>query len=136
MNPAALTGMSLETFLSEYWQKKPLLIRSALPQIESPVDANILAGLSCEDSIESRLIIKDGESWNLQHGPFNDEIFSTLPESDWTLLVQAVDHCVPEAAELLELFNFIPRWRIDDLMMSYANNCGGVSATAVPVRRR
>jgi 50S ribosomal protein L16 3-hydroxylase len=126
MKPAPLGEMPLETFLSEYWQKKPLLIRNALPQIESPVDADVLAGLACEDSIESRLIIKDGESWDLQHGPFSDEIFSTLPKSDWTLLVQAVDHCVPQAAELLELFNFIPRWRIDDLMMSYANNGGGV----------
>jgi 50S ribosomal protein L16 3-hydroxylase len=126
MNPAPLGGMSLETFLSEYWQKKVLLIRHALPQIESPVDADVLAGLACEETVESRLIIKDGETWALQHGPFSDEIFSTLPESDWTLLVQAVDHCVPKAAELLELFNFIPRWRIDDLMMSYANSGGGV----------
>ena len=126
MNPTPLGGMSLDTFLSEYWQKKPLLIRSALPQIESPVDADVLAGLACEESVESRLIIKHGESWELKHGPFSDEIFSTLPEADWTLLVQAVDHYVPKAAELLEIFNFIPRWRIDDLMMSYANNGGGV----------
>ena len=126
MNPTALAGMSLNTFLSEYWQKKPLLIRNALPQIESPVDADVLARLACEDAVESRLIIRDGDSWDLQHGPFNDEIFSALPETDWTLLVQAVDHCVPKAAELLELFNFIPRWRIDDLMMSYANKGGGV----------
>ncbi|MFK7793835.1 MAG: cupin domain-containing protein [Gammaproteobacteria bacterium] len=126
MNPIALAGMPLKEFLSEYWQKKPLLIRNALSQIESPVDADVLAGLACEESVESRLIIRKGDSWDLQHGPFSDEIFSTLPETDWTLLVQAVDHCVPKAAELLELFNFIPRWRIDDLMMSYANNGGGV----------
>ena len=126
MNPLALAGMPLEVFLSEYWQKKPLLIRNALPQIESPVDADVLAGLACEETVESRLIIRDGESWDLQHGPFSDEIFSALPKADWTLLVQAVDHCVPKAAELLELFNFIPRWRIDDLMMSYANHGGGV----------
>ena len=124
MNP--LGNMSVDTFLSEYWQKKPLLIRNALAQVKSPVDADILAGLACEDSVESRLIIKEGESWQLQHGPFNDEIFSTLPKSNWTLLVQAVDLCIPEAAGLLELFNFIPRWRIDDLMMSYASNGGGV----------
>jgi 50S ribosomal protein L16 3-hydroxylase len=126
MNSSPLGDMPLDTFLSEYWQKKPLLIRNALPQIESPVDADVLAGLACEDSVESRLIIKEGESWDLQHGPFNDEIFSTLPESNWTLLVQAVDHWVPKAAELLELFNFVPHWRIDDLMMSYASNGGGV----------
>ena len=126
MNPTPLGGMSIDAFLSEYWQKKPLLIRNALAQIESPVDADVLAGLACEENVESRLIIKDGESWQLQHGPFIDEIFSTLPESDWTLLVQALDQRVPKAAELLELFNFIPRWRIDDLMISYASNGGGV----------
>ncbi len=126
MNAIPLGDMPLETFLSEYWQKKPLLIRGALPQIKSPVDADVLAGLACKDAVESRLIIKDGDSWELRHGPFSDEVFSTLPESDWTLLVQAVDHCIPKAAELLELFNFIPRWRIDDLMMSYASNGGGV----------
>ena len=128
MNPIPLGDMPLEAFLSQYWQKKPLLIQNALPGIKSPVSADVLAGLACEEGVESRLIIKDNESWQLQHGPFNDEIFSTLPESDWTLLVQAVDHYIPQAAELLEKFNFIPRWRIDDLMMSYANNGGGVGA--------
>ncbi len=128
MNPLPLGDMPLETFLSEYWQKKPLLIRNALAYIESPVSADVLAGLACEQSVESRLIIQDGQQWDLKHGPFSDEFFSTLPESHWTLLVQAVDHCVPEAAELLEQFNFIPRWRIDDLMMSYANHGGGVGA--------
>lgn len=128
MNSLPLGDMSLESFLSEYWQKKPLLIRNALPDIESPVSADVLAGLACEDGVESRLIIKDNESWQLLHGPFNDEIFSTLPESEWTLLVQAVDHYIPQAAELLEQFNFIPHWRIDDLMMSYANDGGGVGA--------
>ncbi|MDW3095624.1 MAG: cupin domain-containing protein [Gammaproteobacteria bacterium] len=128
MNSIPLGDLPLETFLSQYWQKKPLLIRNALPNFESPVSAEILAGLACEDGVESRLIIKNNESWQLQHGPFTDEIFSTLPESGWTLLVQAVDHYIPQAAELLEKFNFIPRWRIDDLMMSYASNGGGVGA--------
>ena len=123
-----LGEMPLDTFLSEYWQKKPLLIRNALPEIISPIAADVLAGLACEEGVESRLVIQ-GETedeWDLKHGPFNDEIFSSLPESHWTLLVQAVDHWVPEAASLLELFNFIPRWRIDDLMMSYASDGGGV----------
>ena len=128
MNPLPLGDMPLETFLSNYWQKKPLLIRNALADIESPVSADVLAGLACEQSVESRLIIHQGQQWDLKHGPFSDEIFTELPESHWTLLVQAVDHCVPEAAEFLEQFNFIPRWRIDDLMMSYANDGGGVGA--------
>lgn len=126
MNSSPLGDMPVDQFLSEYWQKKPLLIRNALSDFESPVDADVLAGLACEEAVESRLIIRDGEEWDLQHGPFNDEIFSSLPKENWTLLVQAVDQCIPKAAAMLELFNFIPRWRIDDLMMSYANHGGGV----------
>ncbi|MFK8028094.1 MAG: cupin domain-containing protein [Gammaproteobacteria bacterium] len=126
MNPRPLGNMPADQFLSEYWQKKPLLIRNALPDIKSPVDADVLAGLACEEAVESRLIIRQGEEWELQHGPFNDELFSTLPKENWTLLVQAVDQCIPKAADMLELFDFIPRWRIDDLMMSYANHGGGV----------
>lgn len=123
-----LGEMPLDTFLSDYWQKKPLLIRQALPEITSPVAADVLAGLACEEGVESRLIVrgKKDQTWDLKHGPFNDEIFSALPESHWTLLVQAVDHWIPEAANLLNMFNFIPRWRIDDLMISYASDGGGV----------
>lgn len=126
--PHILNGMPLETFLSEYWQKKPLLIRNALPNISSPVNADTLAGLACEEGVESRIIIQHeaAKVWELKHGPFDEEIFSTLPTSHWTLLVQAVDHWIPAAAKLLDQFTFIPRWRIDDLMMSYASNGGGV----------
>jgi 50S ribosomal protein L16 3-hydroxylase len=128
MKPFPLGDMPLETFLSEYWQKKPLLIRDGLPELEPPVAPDVLAGLACEEGVESRLLIQ-GETeqeWELQHGPFSDEIFSHLPESHWTLLVQAVDHWIPEAGNLLNLFDFIPRWRIDDLMISYASDGGGV----------
>ncbi|RZV48886.1 MAG: cupin domain-containing protein, partial [Pseudomonadales bacterium] len=126
MKPQALGGMSVDVFLAEYWQKKPLLIRDALKNVQAPLDADSLAGLACEEDIESRLIIQRGEQWQLQHGPFEEAAFSGLPASHWTLLVQAVDHWVPEAAAFLEQFNFIPRWRIDDLMMSYASDGGGV----------
>lgn len=126
MNPLALGGMPLEAFLAEYWQKKPLLIRGGLKNLESPLDADSLAGLACEEDVESRLVIQSGPQWRLEHGPFNDDTFAALPVSHWTLLVQAVDHWVPAAAQLLEQFNFIPRWRIDDLMMSYATDGGGV----------
>ena len=128
MNSLPLGNMPLDTFLSEYWQKKPLLIRNGIANITSPLTGEELAGLACEQDIESRLVINHPEThaWDLQHGPFNDEVFSTLPKSHWTLLVQAVDHWIPQAAQLLEQFNFIPRWRIDDLMMSYANDGGGV----------
>jgi len=127
-NNLPLGDMSLDTFLSEYWQKKPLLIRNALPDFDSPIAPDVLAGLACEEGVESRLLIQGNteQEWELKHGPFNDDIFSQLPESHWTLLVQAVDHWVPEAGNLLKLFDFIPRWRIDDLMISYASNGGGV----------
>lgn len=128
MNILPLGDLSLDAFLSKYWQKKPLLIRQALPEITPPIAADELAGLACEEGVESRLIIRDdaGERWELQHGPFSDETFLALPDTHWTLLVQAVDHWVPEAAAFLQQFNFIPSWRIDDLMISYASDGGGV----------
>ena len=126
MNRHPLGSIGVESFLNEYWQKKPLLIRNALDDIKSPISADELAGLACEEDIESRLIINHSETWQLQHGPFNENTFSQLPPSHWTLLVQAVDHYVPAAGDLLALFEFIPRWRIDDLMVSYASTGGGV----------
>ncbi len=126
MNHLPLGNTDLNTFLSRYWQKQPLLIRNAIPAIKSPLSAEQLAGLACKETVESRLIIKTQDAWLLRHGPFNCDDFTSLPNTNWTLLVQAVDHYIPEAAELLEQFNFIPRWRIDDLMMSYASDGGGV----------
>ncbi len=115
-------------FLTEYWQKKPLLIRHAFPGIVPLLDADELAGLACEEFVESRLVILGGESdqWKLTHGPFSDETFQSLPKTHWTLLVQAVDHWLPAAAEFLTHFHFIPSWRIDDLMISYSADGGGV----------
>lgn len=128
INNFPLGGMSAETFLRDYWQKKTLLIRHAFPDFEPLVSADELAGLACEDDVESRLVIQDadGEKWALENGPFKDTRFSDLPNSHWTLLVQAVDHWIPEANEFLEQFRFIPNWRIDDLMISYATRGGGV----------
>lgn len=123
-----LGEMSLEVFLRDYWQKKPLVIRNAITDIQSPIDADELAGLACEADIESRLIAfdLDADRWEMEQGPFDESRFSSLPEQNWTLLVQAVDHWVPEAHALLRRFNFIPNWRIDDLMISYAVKGGGV----------
>jgi 50S ribosomal protein L16 3-hydroxylase len=131
MNPAIplqlLGGISADEFLRDYWQKKPLLIRQAIPGFESPLDPDELAGLSLEEVIESRIVIEHGKTpWELRRGPFSEETFKELPESDWTLLVQAVDQFVPEVAELLEHFKFLPSWRIDDIMISYAAPGGGV----------
>ena len=128
MNNVPLGDLSLETFLAEYWQKKPLLIRQALPGIKPPIAADALAGLACEEEVESRLIIHNPENdqWDLTHGPFAEAKFSDLPKTHWTLLVQAVDHWVPAAADFLSQFYFIPSWRVDDLMISYSGDKGGV----------
>ena len=123
-----LGHLTVEEFLRDYWQKKPVLIRQAIPGFEPLLAADELAGLSLEDDIESRLIIEEGKTgaWEVKKGPFTESDYRALPENKWTLLVQAVDQWVPEAAELLEHFRFIPSWRIDDLMISYATDGGGV----------
>lgn len=120
-------GMSAEEFLRDYWQKKPLLIRQAFPEFESPLSADELAGLSLEEEVESRIVLEQGATpWELRHGPFTEDDYRTLPERDWTLLVQAVDQFVPEVAELLQAFRFLPSWRLDDVMISYAAPGGSV----------
>ncbi|GAB7529638.1 cupin domain-containing protein [Pseudomonas sp. 3A(2025)] len=119
--------MSARVFLRDYWQKKPLLIRQALPDFQSPIDPDELAGLALEEEVESRLVIEQGERpWEMRRGPFAEDAFSELPEREWTLLVQAVDQFVPEVGELLENFRFLPSWRIDDVMVSYAAPGGSV----------
>ena len=121
-----LNNFDTQQFLDEYWQQKPLLIRNALPDFESPITPDELAGLTCEEDIESRLIQGKDNDWQLTHGPLEDEHFEQLPEHNWTILVQAVDHWVPEVADILEYFRFIPSWRIDDIMVSYASDGGSV----------
>lgn len=123
-----LGGLTPETFLADYWQKRPLLIRKAIPNYVSPIDPDELAGLSCEEEVESRLILeRDGpHPWALEHGPFAEERFTELPESHWTLLVQECNKYVPELAALMERFDFIPNWRVDDVMVSYAPDQGTV----------
>jgi len=113
-----------EAFLAEYWQRKPLLIRNAISSFTSPLPADELAGLALEEDIESRIIEYRGGQWRLQHGPFNAEDFQR--DSPWTLLVQAVDHYIPAVAELRQLVSFLPRWRLDDVMVSYAVDGGSV----------
>ncbi|BBP46019.1 cupin [Thiosulfatimonas sediminis] len=119
--------IDLATFLQDYWQKKPLLLRNALPNFETPISAEELAGLSLEDEIESRMVIQHGEQdYELRRGPFSEEDYATLPEENWTLLVQGCDRLLPEVADILNDFEFLPRWRIDDIMISYATKGGNV----------
>lgn len=123
-----LGELSVAEFLRDYWQKKPVLIRNAWPDFQPLLAADELAGLSLEEEIESRIVMEHGKEgpWEILKGPFSDDIFAELPESHWTLLVQAVDHWIPEAADLMEHFRFLPRWRIDDLMISFAVDGGSV----------
>ena len=119
-----LGTVSREQFLADYWQKKPLLIRNAIADFIPPIDADELAGLALEEEVESRIVLE--QDWQLRCGPFTEETFASLPAEKWTLLVQAVDLWVPEVAELLHKFDFLPRWRIDDIMVSYAADGGSV----------
>ncbi|NIC07808.1 cupin domain-containing protein [Billgrantia bachuensis] len=123
-----LGGLTPAEFLRDYWQRQPLLIRGALADFESPLDPDELAGLACEEGVEARLVEEQGPDgpWQVSHGPFDEAVFGELSERDWTLLVQAVDHYVPEVAELLDRFDFLPRWRLDDVMISYAPPGGSV----------
>ncbi len=121
-----LGDISLETFFSDYWQKKPLLIRQAFPNFSSLISPDELAGLSLEDDVESRLIIEDKHQWQVEHGPLDEDRYNTLPEHHWTLLVQHVDSLDPKINALLKAFRFLPNWRLDDIMISYASDGGGV----------
>jgi 50S ribosomal protein L16 3-hydroxylase len=123
-----LGDIDVATFLSDYWQKQPLLIRNALPGFSDPVTPEELAGLALDDDVESRLIMeRDGAyPWQLRYGPFQDDDFTSLPPTHWTLLVQEANTQIPALARLLEAFHFIPQWRIDDVMVSFAPDQGSV----------
>lgn len=129
--PATLTllgGLTPRGFLGRYWQKKPLLVRNAFPGFIAPITPEELAGLACESGVESRLVIQTRRApgWKLRQGPFRHKVFAGLPRSRWTLLVQDVDKHVPAVSRLLDPFRFIPNWRIDDVMVSYAADGGSV----------
>ena len=121
-------NLNINDFLNNYWQKKPLLIRAAFPNYQPPITAEELAGLACEDFVESRIISENTTSpkWLLENGPFSESRFSKLPKSHWTLLIQGLNKLFPEFDDLLHEFDFIPNWRIDDLMASYAAPNGSV----------
>lgn len=121
-----LGGITPRQFLREYWQKKPLLIRNAVAGFSGVLSAEELAGLACEEDTQSRLISQPKGKWRLEHGPFDEARFAKLSGKDWTLLVQGVNQHLPAAAELLQRFDFIPQARLDDLMVSYAPDGGGV----------
>jgi 50S ribosomal protein L16 3-hydroxylase len=123
-------GMPAAEFLRDYWQKKPLLVRNAFPGFVSPIEPEDLAGLACEEAALSRLVQHDRErnAWKVRHGPFRESEFPGLGDRDWTLLVQDVDKWDADIAALLPAFDFLPRWRIDDVMVSFAATGGSVGA--------
>jgi 50S ribosomal protein L16 3-hydroxylase len=137
--PATLLGgLTPAQFMKRYWQKKPLLVRQAMPGVRPPVDRATMLGMAERDDVESRLIVQQtptagkkrlsaGQTpWQLKHGPIARRSLPALSQSRWTLLVQSLDLHVPQAHAMLQPFRFIPDARLDDLMMSFATDGGGV----------
>jgi len=125
-NLTLLGGLSVKEFLRDYWQKKPLLIRQAIPGFTGLLNQQQLVELACTPDVQARLVTHKRGLWHLQHGPFEMEQLSLAGKTKWTVLVQGVNHYLPQATELLKCFNFIPYTRLDDLMVSYAPKNGGV----------
>lgn len=121
-----LAGFDMDAFLRDCWQRRPCLIPNPWVHWTNPLEPNELAGLACEEQVESRLISRIDGDYALENGAFAAKRLERLPPSDWTLLVQAVDQQVPPVADLLDAFRFIPNWRVDDVMVSLAADGGGV----------
>ena len=121
-----LGNLTPDEFLQSYWQEKPCVIRQALPGYQCPITPEELAGLACEPDITSRIVLTHEDTWEVLHGPFDEKQFRELPDTHWTLLVQSVDRYHQAITDLLQHFRFIPNWRIDDVMISYAADQGTV----------
>ncbi len=119
-----LMQMSQQEFLDKYWQKKPVVIRQGFKDFVDPVAPDELAGLAMEEQVESRLVHQTDGKWQAAFGPF--ESYEHLGNENWSLVIQALDNFSEEAAEMLEPFRFIPHWRLDDLMASFAMPGGSV----------
>ena len=130
MEKSVLGNLTPSTFLAEYWQKKPLLIRNAFPEWASPLTPRELLRLACHDEVRPRLILEEIGSypWELLWGPFVFEELDDLPNEGWTILVPDVDQYVPTVSELLKPFRFLPNWRIEDVQVSYAPPGGNAGA--------
>lgn len=112
--------------MRRYWQKKPLLVRQAMPGIAPPLSRDELFGLAETDDAQSRLVTRFKSAWRMEHGPFDLRKLPGVKRREWTLLVQGVDLHDDRARALLERFRFVPDARLDDLMVSYATDGGGV----------
>jgi 50S ribosomal protein L16 3-hydroxylase len=125
---ALLGGMTPSAFMRRHWQKQPLLVRGGVPAARPPLDRAALFALAASDDVESRLVVREGSHWSVRQGPLPRRALPPLAQPAWTLLVQGVDLHVPAAHELLCRFRFVPDARLDDLMVSYASDGGGVGA--------
>lgn len=119
-----LNQMSHNEFLTTYWQKKPVVIRQGFKDFVDPIAPDEFAGIAMEETVQSRLVSKKNGQWKAEFGPF--ESYDHLGERDWSLVIQALDNFSEEAAELIEPFRFLPHWRLDDLMVSFATEGGSV----------
>ena len=121
-------GVDTAAFLKRFWQKRPKLMRQALRNFSCPISGNDLAGLACIEGSLARIVQGEGKRFTVASGPFTDASFASLGKSNWTLLVQEVDQWDRNVRELLTHFDFLPRWRIEDVMVSYAVQGGSVGA--------
>ena len=121
-----LGGLSPSQFMRRHWQKKPLLVRQAIPQFSPPVLRADLFALAAQEGVESRLVQLVKGVWKLRQGPFQRRSLPALSQPDWTLLVQGVDLHHDAVNALMQQFRFVPEARLDDLMISYASDGGGV----------
>lgn len=123
---ALLGGLTPAQFMKRHWQKKPLLVRNAVPGLQPVLAPRELFALAAREDVESRLVAREGKSWRMQRGPLARRALPALKQPAWTLLVQGVDLHEPRAHALLHSFSFLPAARLDDLMISYASDGGGV----------
>lgn len=121
-----LGGLTPAQFMHRHWQKKPLLVRQAIAGFTPPVLRTELFALAGQEGVESRLVQSIKGAWKLRHGPFSRRALPALQQPDWTLLVQGVDLHNDAVHALMQQFRFVPEARLDDLMISYASNGGGV----------
>ncbi len=121
-----LGGLSPARFMSRHWQNKPLLVRGAVPGFGPLLPRAELFALAGREDVESRLVVRAGKSWTFRRGPFGRRALPPLSRPGWTLLVQGADLHHPAAHELLAQFRFVPQARLDDVMISYASDGGGV----------
>jgi 50S ribosomal protein L16 3-hydroxylase len=121
-----LGGLTPRQFMARHWQRRPLLVRQALPGVRPPVSRVEAFALSARDDVESRLVRQQGDRWSLRRGPLPRRALPPVAQPGWTVLVQGLDLHVPAARDLLDRFRFIPEARLDDLMLSWASDGGGV----------